>query len=291
MIFLLLAAQIDISVELDRRDISRELTIGDPFELVVTVTHPQGLEVSMPYVDTLDPFMVIDQSKQRIEEGGKTTNQYRYELVAFETGELHLPPFRFLMRSDSLIDTLLSERVKINVASVLPPDMKDINDIKGAVRFPNLGPLIIGAVLILAAILGYMAYRYLRNMRKVRAHARPLRPSWVEAIIALEEIPVDEWIARGMIKKYYYTLSEILKRYLERRFEFRALEQTTTEIVDNMRLLRIPQRDDFSRFFTSADQVKYAKYVPPGNEIASAVDKAKDLVNRTRPELPARESK
>jgi len=291
VIFLLLVAQIEINAEINRRDISRELTIGDPFEVVVTVTHPQGLEVSMPYVDTLEPFMVIDQSEQRIEERGTITNLYRYELVAFETGELKLPPFKFLVRSDSLIDTLFSNRVGLKVASVLPADMKDINDIKGPVRFPNLGPLIIGAVIILAAILGYVAYRYLRNMREVRALAKPLRPSWIEAIIALEEIPVNEWIARGMIKKYYYTLSEILKRYLERRFEFRALEQTTTEIVDNMRMLRIPQRDDFSNFFTSADRVKYAKYVPPGSEIASAIDTAKDLVNRTRPEEPARENK
>ncbi len=284
MIFLLLALQIEINAELNRKDINKTLTVGDPFEVVVTVSHPRGMEISMPYVDTLEPFMVIDQSSQRIEEGGMIRNLYRYTLVCFDTGELKLPPFICLMRSDSLIDTLLSNNIDIKVASVLPADMQDINDIKGAVRFPNFKPLIVGAIIVLIAVFGYLAYHYVRKLSKARALAKPLPPPWVEAILALERIPVDEWLARGLIKKYYYSLSEILKRYLERRFEFRAVEQTTTEIVDNMRTLKIPQRDEFNRFFTSADLVKYAKYVPPSSEIASAVDAAKALVNKTRPD-------
>jgi len=291
VIFLLLAVQIEINAELGRKDINKTLTVGDPFEVVVTVNHPRGMEISMPYVDALEPFMIIDQSSQRIEEGGMIKNLYRYELVCFDTGELELSSFRCVMRSDSLIDTLLSNRVDVKVASVLPVDMQDINDIKGAVRFPNFRPLIIGAIILFIAALGYLAYHYLRKLRKARALAKPLPPPWVEAILALERIPVDEWLSRGMIKKYYYSLSEILKRYLERRFEFKALEQTTTEIVDNMRTLRIPQRDKFNTFFTSADLVKYAKYVPPGSEIASAIDAAKDLVNKTKPDDPAQESK
>jgi hypothetical protein len=290
MIFLLLAAQIEINAELDGKDINKVLTVGDPFEVVVTVSHPRGMEISMPYVDTLEPFMVIDQASQRIEEGGMIKNLYRYKLVSFDTGELELPSFRCLMQSDSLIDTLLSNRVNVKVASVLPSDMQEINDIKDAVRFPNFRPLIIGAIILLVAVLGYLAYHYVKKLRKARAIARPLPPSWVEAILALERIPVDEWLARGMIKRYYYSLSEILKRYLERRFEFKAVEQTTTEIVDNMRTLRIPQRDEFNRFFTGADLVKYAKYVPPGNEIASAIDTAKDLVNKTKPDDLTQES-
>lgn len=291
MIILLLALQIDINAELDHKDINRVLTVGDPFEVLVTVSRPRDTEISIPYVDTLEPFVIVDQTSRTIEEGGTVKEVFGYTLVSFDTGELKLPLFKFLIRSDTLTDTLQSNRVDVKVASVLPADMQDINDIKDAVRFPNFRPLIIGAIILLLAALGYFAYRLLRKIRKARVFAEPLPPPWIEAILALERIPVNEWLARGMIKRYYYSLSEILKRYLERRFEFRAVEQTTTEIVDSMRALKIPQRDEFSGFFTNADLVKYAKHVPPGSEVASAVDEAKDLVKKTKPEESIQERK
>jgi len=291
VIILLLALQVDINAELYQKDINRALTIGDPFEVLVTVNHPRDADISMPYVDTLEPFMVIDRKSQRIEEGGAVKEVYRFTLVSFDTGELKIPPFKFIVHSEGLSDTLLSNDVDITVASVLPDEMQDINDIKGPVRFPNFRPLIIGAIILMIAATGYIAYRYFRRIRRSGVHARPLPPPWIEAILALERLPVDEWLARGNVKKYYYSLSEILKRYLERRFEFRAVEQTTTEIVNNMRTLRIPQRDEFNRFFTNADLVKYAKYVPPGSEVASAIDDAKELVNKTKPDEPAQEQR
>ncbi len=284
MIILLFLAQIQINAELDIKDISKTLTVGDPFEIVVTVLHPRDVELSEPLVDGLEPFALIHQGSQRVEERGIVRNVYRYRLVAFDTGELRIPAFKCTMRGDSMPDTLFSNSIDISVTSVLPADMQDINDIKDAVRFPNFKPLIVGALLLIIAAIGYAAYHFVKKLRKAKAFARPLPPPWVEAFLALERIPVEDWLARGMIKKYYYALSEILKRYLERRFEFSAAEQTTTEIVDNLRILRVPQRDEFNRFFTRADMVKYAKYVPPGNEITSAIEKAKDLVSKTKPE-------
>jgi len=94
-----------------------------------------------------------------------------------------------------------------------------------------------------------------------------------------------------LIKKYYYALSEILKRYIERRFEFNAAEQTTTEIMANLKLQKIPLSDDFNRFFTRADLVKYAKFMPPQDELHMAVQKVKDLVNKTKPEEELLEKK
>jgi hypothetical protein len=96
-------------------------------------------------------------------------------------------------------------------------------------------------------------------------------------------LPAQDLLAKGLIKKYYYALSEILKRYLERRFEFPAIEQTTTEIVSSMRTRKTPLREDFGRFFDHADMVKYAKFIPPQKEIEGAALAVKDLVIRTKP--------
>jgi hypothetical protein len=284
MIVFLFFAQIEAKAELGAVDMNRVLTIGDPFEVVLTVEHPSEVNISEPLVDTLEPFVIVDQQSRQVEESGKITKVYRYRVISFGTGQLKIPAFRLVIQRADVLDTLYSNSVEIKVASVLPPEMEDINDIKGPVRFPNFMPLIVLAILLVAAASGYLGYRYFKKIRRAQALARPLPPPWIEAILALDKIPVDEWLAKGMIKRYYYSLSEILKRYLERRFEFRAAEQTTTEIADNLRLLRVPQREDFSRFFTRADMVKYAKYIPPGSEVASALEAAKALVTETKPE-------
>jgi len=99
-------------------------------------------------------------------------------------------------------------------------------------------------------------------------------------------MPWREWLEAGQVKRYYYALSEVLKRYIERRFEFHAAEQTTTEVLAAMRLNKTPMRDDIGRFFTRSDLVKYSKAVPPEDEARSAIDEVRELVIKTMPQQP-----
>ncbi len=284
MILFLFFTQIQVKAELGAADMSRTLTVGDPFEIILTVEHPGEINTSEPFADSLEPFMIVEQQSRQVEKAGRIVKVYTYSFVCFGTGQLKIPAFKLIIQRGDVLDTLYSNTVDVRVASVLPAEMDDINDIKGPVRFPNFMPLIVSAILLLVAAAGYLGYRYFKRFRRAEALARSLVPPWIEAMLALEKIPVDEWLGKGLIKRYYYSLSEILKRYLERRFGFKAAEQTTTEIADNLRSLRIPQRDEFREFFTRADMVKYAKYVPPAGEVASAIESAKDLVTMTKPE-------
>jgi len=284
MIILLVVAQITIEAQLNKEYLNKELTVGDPFEITLVLEYPKGIEVSEPFVDSIEPFMILEEGKQSVEEGGLVTSMYNMKLVSFSTGELLLPPFRLLYVSDDTIDTLSSNNIPIKVVSVLPEDMEDINDIKKAIEFPNFLPLIIAGFILAGAIFAYVVYRYIKKLRSMRSSVKPLPTPWAEAVAALESIPVEDWLGKRLFKKYYYAISEILKRYLERRFEFKAAEQTTTEIATNLKVLRIPQREEFSAFFTRADMVKYAKYVPPRDEMNAAIHVAKDLIGKTRPE-------
>jgi len=276
---------------LNKQYLNKKLTIGDPFEIILTLTYPQNTDISEPFVDSIEPFGILDQKNKIVQEKGFITNTYEMRVVAFNAGELEMPAFLFLHTHDNTIDTLKSNTVPVAITSVMPEDMSDINDLKKAVEFPNYLPLIVAGITLICAIAGYFGYKYLKKLKKARAIAKPVVPPWIEAIIAIENIPIKEWIEKGLIKKYYYALSEILKRYIERRFEFNAAEQTTTEIMANLKLQKIPLSDDFNRFFTRADLVKYAKFMPPQDELHMAVQKVKDLVNKTKPEEELLEKK
>src|SRR5262249_40045173 len=89
------------------------------------------------------------------------------------------------------------------------------------------------------------------------------------------------------VKRYSYTLSQILKRYIERRFEFHAAEQTTTELIASMRAHRTPMREEVAGCFNRLDLAKYAHSVPPAGEAEAAIAQVRDFVLKTKPVEPA----
>jgi hypothetical protein len=283
ILLLFFLAQIEINARITKEYENKELTIGDPFEIEVSVTHPQDEKISAPFVDSLEPFMILSQDKTIIMEKGMETNTYRMRMVPFHTGDLTVPAFKFMHAHRDSTDTLTSNAVPITITSVLPDDMQDINDIKEAVEYPDYRPFIIVGILIALAAIGFFGYRFIKKLLTRRAEIMPAAPPWIEALVAIENIPVREWVEKRLIKKYYYTLSEILKWYLERRYAFNAAEQTTTEIVIELKRKKVALRDAFGTFFHRADLVKYAKLVPEDAEMFQAVETARDLVTKSKP--------
>ncbi|OGC42919.1 hypothetical protein A2Y85_03110, partial [candidate division WOR-3 bacterium RBG_13_43_14] len=239
----------EINATLDKTYVSKKLTIGDPFEITLEVITDYGTKLNGPFIDSIDPFTVVNVDRKTISGKGETTDLFRLRLIPFQTGDLSVPSVKFLNIDGDQIDTLKSPSIPITIHSVLPADMKDINDLKPAVEYPNYLPLIIFFTALLIAALVYGGYRVYKKYRLIKETPKPLPMPWIEAQIAFENIPLDEWLKKGWIKKYYYTLSEVLKRYLERRYLFNAMEQTTTEIIYYLKMQKVPLRDRFGKFF------------------------------------------
>jgi hypothetical protein len=265
----------------------RKLTVGDHFEVVLTVSASDSSRVLGPLADSFGVFVVTDAGDGRKGRPGAGGNVHRLTLAAFQAGRQRLPVFTFLVRTGGRVDTLRSDTGSVVVASVLPKDMKDIHDLKPPEGFPNRWLWAVPAALLLAAALAWAAWRLVRRLRRIREQAASPLPPWDEALAALDAMPWRDWLGDGQVKRYYYALSQVLKRYIERRFEFNAVEQTTTEILSSMRAHRTPMRDEARRFLLRSDFVKYAKTVPPDDEMHSAIAEVRDFVTRTKPEEPA----
>ncbi|MEO0225984.1 MAG: hypothetical protein ABIL05_03415 [candidate division WOR-3 bacterium] len=281
LFFLLLKVNIDARILPDY--LNRKLTVGDPFEMEIKVTAPPGLKISEPLLDSLGPFMVLDQKRDIIQEKGLATTTYRIRLAPFATGEIETPGFRFLIQDSNRVDSLMSPKSRLKVISVMKKEMADINDIKKPFGFPDYRPWIALGIAVIGAGLTYLGLKVFKRVRQRTVREEEQLPPWTEALLALDRIPLQEWLAEGQVKRYYYALSEILKRYIERRYDFAARDQTTTEIATNLKLRRVPLRDDFTRFFHNADFVKYAKFVPAPKEIEQALIQVRELVNHTIP--------
>jgi hypothetical protein len=284
-ILIFLIFQVEVKTHLLPESAHKKLTVGDPFELVVTLIYPQSGKISEPIPESLPPFAVLGLSNKVVQQKGTATSDYRIKLAAFAAGDLKLPVFKFVYQGvNAPAETLKSEPVPVTIASVLPKDMKDINDVKKMYEFPNYLPLVLLLIFLAALAAAYLGYRLYYKLRKDRALTLPALPPWEEALLALEKLNALNLVAQGFVKRYYYALSEILKRYIERRFAFNAVEQTTTEIMNHMKLYKIPRRDDFGKFFNRADMVKYAKLVPQAEELNTATVQVRFLVLASKPE-------
>ena len=263
------------------------LTVGDRFDVINVVTTEHPSLVTGPLADTLGAFVIFEEKRDTRRRGDVDETTYRLGVASFRPGRQILPPLRYLVAHGARSDTLSGDTVGVTLASVLPADMKDIRGLKPPEAFPNLMLWIVPAIVLLLALLAYLAYRLYRRIRRLAEILPPPLPPWEEALSALERMPWRDWLAEGQVKRFYYALSEILKRYLERRFEFDAAEQTTTELLASLRAQRLPIRDDVARFFARCDLVKYAKTVPPPDEAEREIDLIRDLVVRTKPLPPA----
>jgi len=262
----------------------RDLTVGDRFKLELVVKHHRDTKVGEPFSPSLDPFMILDRKSVTRYAGDTIVDVHTLTMAAFATGEPKIPPFIVPYPAEGEVRAAASDSIPVKVASVMSADMKDINDLKPQIQFPNFLPIWIILGILAATGLGYLGWRLYRRYRRIMLYGTPLPDPWDEALAALDKVPADDWLASGHFKRYYYTVSEVLKRYLTRRFGFPALDQTTTEIVRSMKLARTPEREGFGEFFQRADMVKYAKFVPPATEAAAVVSTARELVKATTPQ-------
>jgi hypothetical protein len=261
----------------------RDLTVGDRFKVELTVKHHRNTKVGEPFSPSLDPFMILDRKSVTHYAGDTIVDVHTLTLAAFATGELKIPPFIIPYPAEGEVRAAASDSIPVKVASVMPKDMKDINDLKPQIQFPNFLPIWIILGILAAAWLGYIGWRLYRRYRRIMLYGTPLPDPWDEALTALDKVPADDWLASGHFKRYYYTVSEVLKRYLTRRFGFPALDQTTTEILRAMKTTKIPEREGFGEFFQRADMVKYAKFVPPLADMETVLPTARELVKATIP--------
>ncbi|MGQ9678924.1 MAG: hypothetical protein ACUVUD_06575 [bacterium] len=274
------AGPVEVRVKMAEK-MSRQLTIGDRVKVELVVAHPRGLTVSPPFVEKSDEVLLLDQKHQIRYKRDTVLDVYHLTLALFTVGKKRLPPFLVTYRDVGGLCAASSDSLTVEVKSLLSERMEDINDIKAQVEYPNLLPVVLLLVLLVLIAGGYLGYRLLVRYREKKAVAvSPLSP-WEEAEAALATVPVAELVRTGQLKLYYYLVSEIVKRYLTRRFGFPAIDETTTEILRELRQRKLPELDQFNQFFFEVDRVKYAKVIPGQPE--KLVDFARQLVARTKP--------
>jgi len=270
------------------------ITVGDRTIYTMLIKAGPQLKVEPPSLGSyLGAFEIKDFNAfpPQKDKEGRSIYKYQYNLTIFDVGEYVIPPVEVTYTDSSgEKKILLSDRLFITVKSVSGEDveMADIRGIKPPIGIKGgYGTYYVIFLILIAALAVLFFYLRARSRAlKIPEIEMVRRPAGEVAYSELEGLKNSELLKEGRIKEYFIILSDIIKKYLQERFSFSALDKTTDEIQNKLKEMRIKteQIDSIYSFFGFCDLVKFAKYIPPAHEIEKAFENAKLIVDQTLPE-------
>ena len=292
MLFFQLIAkgQTEAVAKLDTSDI----TIGDQVKLQLSFSGPSGVEIVWPPInDTLVTAVeVVDRSGIDTVSSDANIAFYTQSLIitSFDSGYYAIPPFRFKYREkdDTVVHFVETSPLLLAVHTVEVDTTKVFKDIKMPIGAPYtfreaLPWIILGLALV---IIGFLIFYYLKKKKQdepVFKARKPKLPSHQIAFDALETLRLKKLWQNGKVKEYHTELTDIMRTYLSEGFGIHAMEMTTEEIAESLKLTSVNEQalTKLKDTFVLADLVKFAKAQPLPVENDLSLNNAMDFVKET----------
>jgi len=280
-------------------------TLGDLITLTLTVDARE--EVTVRVGDPVDGdghiagLPVVERGAEPPRQAGKRRISQRWwRLRAEELGSYIVPPVEIHWERTAPIDPvsagiargaghLKTTELFLEVISVLPEggEVSDIRDIKPPreplLRFPRWLLILFGAVPALALIAALL--RGLLRRRPKPPEAPPL-PAHEVALRALAALALPGPEDAEAVRHFAFQLSEIVRTYVEARFDLNATDLTTEEILSrlpDLEALEARAEAELAHLLAGTDRVKFAPYEPWSEEIVAMAQQARAFVEATRP--------
>ena len=249
--------------------------IGAEFKLTLKTNVDTLSKVVFPNVKNFGALEVIQSYPiDTIKKNDRYELVKKYGLAQFDSGKYTIPSVRILINSKAF----LSDSLRVEVANVevdtLKQKMYDIKDIAPADN--SIGDwwkwLL---VLFIISGLGALAYWYLKKHKEKKEEAEIYKTPIEKATNLLNTLEKKELWQRGEIKEYYSELTDIVRIYIEEAIEVPAMESTTSELIQALKIASLKKKMELSKetidnLFTvlkQADLVKFAKSKPLDFEI------------------------
>jgi hypothetical protein len=267
------------------------ISVGDRilFEAIAIV--PKGAAVMPPDVGTsFGKFVVKEWNSDKVEKKSADSLAFKYILSFYEIEQCTIPPVPFIQTLAGKSDTFYSKPFPIRLVLVrnadttgAQPTIKDLKpqQIAGSPSFAWLW-VVLGAGALAVAV--YFSRRFLKKRGKA-APSIPPKPPFEEAIEALRLLEEKGFLSKGMIREHVFGLSDILKRYIERRFDVNAAEFTTEEMLEWIMASPLQPADKkiAEWFFSTTDPVKFAKMHPDIDTLRRFGHEVRQFLEQTRP--------
>jgi hypothetical protein len=198
----------------------------------------------------------------------------KYGLAQFDSGKYTIPSVKILINKKEYLSDSLQVEVANVVVDTLKQKMYDIKDIVPANEgFGHWWKYLL-FVLLLAGIAAFV-YWYIKKRQKNKIEEEIYKTPIEKATSLLNSLEKKELWQQGEVKEYYSELTDIVRNYIEEAIEIPAMESTTAELIEGLKLaskkkkMKLSQEtiDNLFVVLKQADLVKFAKSKPLDYEI------------------------
>jgi len=231
--------------------------VGGVFWLALDYRLPEGGQLpDDPEVQGLDELSILKQ----INKPGHIKIQLLFDQVEpWQSGPIGLP----YLDADGQIQHLTTEPVSIQAVSNIGQKAEGIplRPIRDIVPTQTiwLSILLWLAVVLALILIGAGLFWWYKRHRKPTVMGQYSEPPDIRARRELRSLESKGYFENGRVKKFYFSFSEIMRRYLEAIRNFPAAEYTTEEIA---RHISTAQDRKLIPLLQQADLVKFADSVP-----------------------------
>jgi len=217
--------------------------------------------------------------------------QQQYIITSFDSGTYTIPPIFFSEDVKSEEVTLVVNTIAVNDSTKMsdqsPPLIGEDEDLtveeldKLNEKKRNKTMIIIVIVLLLIAI-AYLVYKYLQ--RKEIIKPKVIVPIHVTALNKLQNLKKQKLWQKGELKEYYSKISTIIREYTELRFGFNALELPTSDILSELKKLKVEKEiiESLGLLLRRADNIKYAKGLSLEDENKEVMELSVNFIKKTK---------
>ncbi len=279
-----LFAQNPIEMQVDTTNIR----IGEQLTYKITVDKQENVLFPKLILDSLQKVELVKELKI-----DTTENKYikKYILTSFDSGRYMIPKQKVLIKNKKyLIDSLF-----IDVATVKVDTLKQgLFPIKAVKKQPIIfddykNYLWIGLAIL--ALLIFLLWYFVFRKKKEEVIV-PSIPPYQLAVERLSVLDSKKLWQNNKVKQYYIELTDILRSYVENEYNIPALESTTDELIASINDfnktsdINLPKETvkSLQKLLQEADLVKFAKFKPLQDEIATHRVTTENIINNLKPE-------
>ncbi len=273
-----------------------EIMIGEQADLTLSVTMKRGQLVEMPI---FQPAQYITPGVEVVEampadtlkaNDGLIEVKKVYKLTSFDEKLYYIPAIKVRVDAKEYETKNLALKVLDIPVDTLHPENfyppKDVQD--NPFQWSEWSGVFWCSILLILLLCVVFYLRVcMRENKPVMARVRIVKRllPHQKAMREIEQIKADGMQTSGNQKEYYTRLTDTLRKYIEERFGFNAMEMTSSEIITHLQQAEDKTMiDELRELFTTADLVKFAKYSTLINENDANLVNAIQFINSTKQE-------
>lgn len=282
------------SVHVSANPYKNSILIGEEVQVDLTVVATDNKNIVWPNLsDTLNEHVEINQFSKidtlKMDTLGLSqANVYKQKvfITSFDSGLWAVPPFVFSANNNHFE----TEAFLLEVNTVKVDTTQAIKDIKDPYELPMTFMEYVekywmygaGVLALALAIFLFLKFRKPKDESEFSV-PEVVRPPHEIALQKLDHLKQEALWQAGDFKTYHIRLSDIIREYLEKRFEVSALESTTDDIQLILKRLDIDRqtKKEIIEALQISDLAKFAKAQPIADENEFCFNTAYKLVTTT----------